>query len=266
MQFLILALTVCLLLAPLPAWAQVPRAADVVSAQVRNGWQAETGAFLAGVELRLAPGWITYWRHPGESGLVPQLDWSRSRNVANARIVWPEPRLYSKAGFASIGYSGNVVLPIEITPSHPGQPVDFSAILSLGVCEDVCIPVDLTLQTTLNGKGAYDREIAGALDRRPGAARAAGLRSVDCAIRPEGKAMRLTANLQIPRTGIHEFVLVELPGQAMRVLPSERSGETLIGHGLMRSSGASGVDRSAVRLSVVSERGTVVHQGCAISD
>ena len=260
------ALAIICLLAPFSGQAQVPRAVDVVNAQMRSGWQAANGTYLAAVQLRLAPGWMTYWRHPGESGLVPQLDWSASRNVAQARIIWPEPRLYIKAGFASIGYSGDVILPLEITPVQPGAPVEFSATLSLGVCDHVCIPVDLGLQSVLADKGAHDREIAAALDRRPSDARAAGLHHVACTLTPEGKGMRLSAQMQMPRRGIQEFLLVELPGQSMRPLPSERSGDTLTGHGLMRVSSSTAIDRSAVRLSVISERGTVVHQGCAVSD
>lgn len=261
-----LGLAIAFLFAPHAAIAQAPRAADVVTAQMRSGWQSETGTHLAAVQLRLAPRWMTYWRHPGESGLVPQLDWSASRNVAQARIVWPEPRLYIKAGFASIGYSGDVILPVEITPAQPGRPVEFSATLSLGVCDDVCIPVDLALQSVLDGQGAHDRDIAAALDRRPNAARAAGLNHVACTFTPEGRNIRLSAQMQLPRRGIQEFLLVELPGQPLRPLPSVRAGDMLTGHSLMRASGTSAIDRSAVRLSVVSERGTVVHQGCAVSD
>ena len=248
------------------AHAQVPRAAEIVQAEMRSGWLAENGAHLAAVQLRLAPGWMTYWRHPGESGLVPQLDWSGAQNVAQARIIWPEPRLYIKAGFASIGYTGDVILPLEITPQDPSRPVEFSATLSLGVCEDVCIPVDLGLHTVLNGRGMHDHDIAAALDRRPSAARAAGLHHVACSLTAEGRALRLSAQMQMPRRGIQEFLLIELPGQPLRALPSERIGDTLVGHSLMRVSGSPAIDRSAVRLSVVSERGTVVHQGCAMSD
>lgn len=266
MKFISIFLAWLVLLLPQAVFGQIPRGDDLVRAQMRSGWQAENGAHLSAVQLRLAPGWMTYWRHPGESGLVPQLDWSGSRNVAQARIIWPEPRLYLKAGFASIGYTGDVILPIEITPNRPDRPVHFSATLRIGVCDDVCIPVDLGLDLALPGQGAHDRDIAAALDRRPSAARAVGLRQVDCTIQPVDRGLRLSAHMQLPRRGIMEFLLVELPGQPLRALPSERRGDTLTGHGLLRSSGASAIDRSAVRLSVVSERGTVVHQGCAISD
>lgn len=266
MTFPRLALALGLLLAPVPALSQSPRIADIVSAQMRPGWKAADGTHIAALHMRLSPDWMTYWRHPGESGLVPKLDLGASTNVEGARVLWPEPRLYMKAGYASIGYSGDVVLPIEITPARPGEPVNLDAVFSFGVCEDICIPVDLSLKLELNGAGSHDNVIATALDRRPGAARAAGLRSVDCTITPEKKGMRLTASLSIPPSGSQEFLLVEIPGHNARVMPSERAGDTLTGHGLIRTDGATAIDRSNVRLSVVSDRGTLQHQGCAVSD
>src|SRR5690606_19912095 len=42
-----------------------------------------------GVHVRLAPGWKTYWRSPGEAGLPPNFDWSGSRNLKDVSISWP---------------------------------------------------------------------------------------------------------------------------------------------------------------------------------
>jgi DsbC/DsbD-like thiol-disulfide interchange protein len=50
------------------------------------------GALEAGIEIRLAPGWKTYWRYPGDSGIPPRFDWSNSRNVAGATVAFPHGR------------------------------------------------------------------------------------------------------------------------------------------------------------------------------
>lgn len=256
----------CALIFPAAVQAQAPRVAEIIQTQMRPGWKTSSDTHIAGLHLRLAHDWMTYWRHPGESGLVPQLDWSGSHNVAQARILWPEPRLYLKAGFASIGYSNEVLLPIEITPAKPGQPVKLDAVLSVGVCNDICIPVDLEVKMDINGAGRPDQAIAKAMASRPRAARSAGLQAVECTITPEKKGVRLSASLQIPNSGTEEFMLIEMPGARMRALPSQRAGDTLTGHTLIRTDGATAVDRSSIRFSVVSERGTLSHQGCAISD
>ncbi|MCH8465820.1 MAG: hypothetical protein LAT78_04495 [Roseinatronobacter sp.] len=261
-------LALCALLVPGIAAAQNPRLAEIMDARMRPGWQTDTGTHMAGLHIRLAGNWITYWRHPGESGIVPRLDWSGSRNVAAARIHWPEPRLFTKSGVASIGYGDEIILPIELTPTDAGLPMELDATLSLGVCDDICIPVELALQLGLNNSGMPDGMIATALTQRPRAARTAGLQAVSCTITPERKGLRLSASMTVPPQGAEEFALVELQGSPIRnrALPSERAGDTITGHAYLRPAPGEAIDRSAVRISIVSENGVVQHQGCTFPD
>src|SRR5690606_3324502 len=46
-------------------------------------------AVRIGLHVALAPGWKTYWRSPGEAGIPPSFDWSGSRNLAAATVLWP---------------------------------------------------------------------------------------------------------------------------------------------------------------------------------
>ena len=257
------------LLSPVTTQAQSPVPSDLVQAGIRSGWKTDSGTYIAALHLKLSPDWITYWRHPGESGIAPRLDWGASTNLAQVRIHWPEPRLFQKAGFNSIGYKGELVLPVELTPNDPGAPIGFDATLSIGVCDDICVPVDLHVQTSLSGRGAHDSTIANALTHRPGAARTAGLRALSCNLDPDSRGLRLSVQMDIPSTGNQEFLLVELPGQGVRghVLPSSRQGGTITGQTRLRSqSGQVGaVDRSAIRISLVSENGTLSHQGCSLA-
>jgi len=51
------------------------------------------GNLRAGIQIKLAPGWWTYWRLPGTSGMPPRFDWSGSKNLAaEPELVWPAPR------------------------------------------------------------------------------------------------------------------------------------------------------------------------------
>ena len=64
------------------------RAADSFSTDWAQGAKSQArliaaGGGLAGFEIALAPGAITYWRDPGDSGLPPTLDFSGSENVAS---------------------------------------------------------------------------------------------------------------------------------------------------------------------------------------
>src|SRR6516165_5175291 len=46
-------------------------------------------------EIRLAPGWRTYWRDPGDSGAPPMIDFSGSQNVKTVNVLWPAPQRFS---------------------------------------------------------------------------------------------------------------------------------------------------------------------------
>src|SRR5690242_4086254 len=54
-------------------------AARLISARAVN----ESGGrmFRGGIEIRLKDGWKTYWRYPGDSGVPPVLDFSKSQNL-----------------------------------------------------------------------------------------------------------------------------------------------------------------------------------------
>src|SRR5262249_8356426 len=52
----------------------------------------------AGIELRLEPGWKTYWRYAGDSGLPPTLDFTGSENVKSVTVQWPAPRRFPDGG------------------------------------------------------------------------------------------------------------------------------------------------------------------------
>src|SRR5271168_1767598 len=87
------------------------------------GSPASRGAQRAGIELRLGTGWKTYWRYPGDSGVPPRFDFSKSTNVKSVTVRWPAPHRFTEEGGASIGYKGSVLLPLEVVPANPKQPV-----------------------------------------------------------------------------------------------------------------------------------------------
>ena len=85
-------------LASSPALASDPSpwsATHGAAIRLLPGAQGEGGAWRAGIEIRLDPGWKTYWRTPGDSGLPPVFDWSRSANVADVVVLWPAPERFA---------------------------------------------------------------------------------------------------------------------------------------------------------------------------
>jgi suppressor for copper-sensitivity B len=106
-----------------------------------------------GLEFRLAPGWDIYWRAPGDAGLPPQIDWTGSRNLAAAEIAWPAPRRFSAYGLETIGYQGNVVLPITARLERASTALSLNAALEYLTCKDICIPYDTVLSLDLPVEG-----------------------------------------------------------------------------------------------------------------
>jgi DsbC/DsbD-like thiol-disulfide interchange protein len=110
---------------------------------------SEQGAHLAGVEIGLDAGFKTYWRNPGESGLPPAFDWSKSMNVGAVEVLWPAPARSEDAGGVSYGYQGHVLFPVRIRPHDPAKPVNLALKIDYGVCKDICIPAQAELSLTL---------------------------------------------------------------------------------------------------------------------
>jgi DsbC/DsbD-like thiol-disulfide interchange protein len=149
------------------AGAQV-RAADSFSTDWAAGSKSEArliaaGADLAGFEIALAPGAITYWRDPGDSGLPPTLDFSASENVASVEPKFPAPKRIREAdGGEAFGYDGGVIFPLLIKPRDPSKPVTLKLDADFAVCEKVCLPAKARLSLTLPAAG--DSPYAGAIN------------------------------------------------------------------------------------------------------
>jgi DsbC/DsbD-like thiol-disulfide interchange protein len=105
---------------------------------------------LAGFEIALSPGAITYWRDPGDAGLPPTLDFSGSANVASVEAEFPAPKRIKEAdGGEAFGYDGDVVFPLAVKPRDPAKPATLKLTADFAVCEKVCLPAKARLELTL---------------------------------------------------------------------------------------------------------------------
>jgi DsbC/DsbD-like thiol-disulfide interchange protein len=105
---------------------------------------------LAGFEIALSPGAITYWRDPGDAGLPPTLDFSGSDNVASVEAEFPAPKRIKEAdGGEAFGYDGDVVFPLAVKPRDPAKPATLKLTADFAVCEKVCLPAKARLELTL---------------------------------------------------------------------------------------------------------------------
>lgn len=132
----------------------------------------------AGVQIDLAEGWKTYWRMPGESGIAPRFDWSKSRNVADVQLRWPAPARYEDASGETIGYAQRVIFPVTVRPADPSRPVELALRLDYAVCNDICVPARVDLAQELAASPAMSSASAALIrqfDDRVPQARACGL-------------------------------------------------------------------------------------------
>lgn len=210
-QKILTALALCgAVLAGTPVLAQFEgrSAADVVEVTLLPGWRLANGNHMTAVRIRLAPGWKTYWRAPGESGVPTIISLDDTPAVTGMTIHWPRPEVFFAGGLRSIGYRDDVILPLELSLSQQGS-VDVAGQIDLGVCQDVCMPVTLDLTGTLPPATDRVREIGRALSDRPMTAVEAGAGHATCAMEPISDGMRVTVTVSVPSTGNDETLVVE---------------------------------------------------------
>ena len=158
------------------AWDGDSRAAARLIAARAAGAQLRTG-----VEIRLAPGWKTYWRYPGDSGVPPRFDFSASNNVKTVTVRWPAPRRFSDSDGNTIGYQDGVIFPLRLEAQDPSKPVTLRLKLDYAVCEKLCIPAEAKAELALSdASNAYDTALSAAENRvpRPSQVGAAGALSI----------------------------------------------------------------------------------------
>lgn len=124
-------------------------------------------SFRVGVRLRMAPEWHAYWRHPGESGLATEIEWS-GEGVEFSPLRWPFPQTFrSGDGFiVTYGYEDEVLLFSEArVDAGSGDRVTIGADVDLLVCKVDCIPARMLLTRSLEiGANALPSEDRGAFD------------------------------------------------------------------------------------------------------
>ena len=124
---------------------------------------------LGGIALQLQPGWHTYWRSPGDSGVPPRFDFSKSDNIEAVTVLWPAPTEFDDgAGGHSLGYHDQLVLPLRIVTKNADKPVTLRADVSYAVCEKICIPVDAKAELPFTSVvSTEDSALFAALDTVP---------------------------------------------------------------------------------------------------
>ncbi|KPP84015.1 MAG: putative protein predicted to be involved in C-type cytochrome biogenesis [Rhodobacteraceae bacterium HLUCCA08] len=239
---------------------------DHVTVSILPGWRTEAGTHMAGFRIRMAPGWHTYWRAPGDAGIPPSFDWTGSDNIAGAGFHWPVPEVIVQNDMRSIGYKGDVVIPIELALDDPAAPARMAGLVQMGVCRDICMPVQLSFAADLPVGGDRPAALVAALVDQPLAADQAGVDAVSCSVAPIADGLSVTATVDMAPLGPDEAVVIEAGDPTIWVSEpaSQRDGARLTAQAdMVHVTGEPfALDRSQVRITVIAAGRAVDIRGC----
>ena len=238
-----------------------------VDARLLVGERHEDGSRDAGLELRIEPGWKTYWRSPGEAGIPPRFDWSRSENLAGVEVGWPTPQVFESFGLDTVGYAGAVILPLRLSPADPAQPIDAVLDLAVGVCRDICVLEETELSEVIapTDPGPAAVRIAVARAAEPEDAAAAGIGLAQCTITGTGEDRAFRATLSLDRPLSDPYVALEAPeetGWFHGTTTTAADGAVEVTSTLTLASDDAWIDRSSVRMTLLDPELAAEIEGC----
>src|SRR5258707_10796010 len=84
---------------------------------------------LAGVHLRMEPGWHTYWKNSGGSGMPTEIEWRLPVGVTAGQIQEPIPEKLANQELTTFTYTNKVVLlePLNLAPNLRSGPIVLKA-------------------------------------------------------------------------------------------------------------------------------------------
>lgn len=256
---------------PVATRAEAPALASggQATVEILPGWRQPDGSRLAAVAIRMAPGWHTYWRVPGDAGIPPELDWSGSRNLAAVAYEWPRPTVFDSGGIQTFGYAGALVLPVRLTPRDPAAPLELALGLFFGACADVCVPNQAVARAVVAPDAPAEgrAEIEAALAAGAETPAEAGVTAVTCSLAPAADGYEIAAEVRFADALAPGQVAVLEPGQPdlwIGTATSRTEGSRVIARAPVEASGGGGpiLERGGLRLTVLDGRRAVDIHGC----
>jgi thiol:disulfide interchange protein DsbD len=121
---------------------------------------------MAGVHLKMDPGWHTYWKNPGTSGDATKIAWQLPTGVTAGQIQWPVPEKLvpqkeDDSGkplpgqfdfeFTTYAYHNVAVLlvPLTLAPDLKPGPLQLKAKVEWLECEKLCLQGGAEVAATL---------------------------------------------------------------------------------------------------------------------
>jgi len=218
---------------------------------------------IAGVQIRLEPGWKTYWRMPGDSGVPPSFDWSGSKNLKSAEVLYPAPHRFTDASGTAIGYEDEVVFPVMVTPERSGEPVELKLDVDYGICKTLCIPnqaslsIELPAHTVGEGNDLLLSRFVDLVPRPAEAGKLPALGGIEAKLDSAKPELFIDANFADGATGTDLFI--EAPGGAFVPVPKPlgpaQSGKQRFVVSFASPAEAAAIKGKPLTLTLVSDEG-----------
>ena len=137
-----------------PAYAAGPTSLPDPAARLipESGSVVPGGTLWVDFHLDIAPGWHTYWRNPGDSGLPTEIAWNLPAGFSAGEIAWPAPERFVLGAIGNYGYNGTTDLLVLIAApadAKPGSTVRLAATATWLMCSEICIPGEAKLALDL---------------------------------------------------------------------------------------------------------------------
>jgi DsbC/DsbD-like thiol-disulfide interchange protein len=242
------------------ATAKANQLNDIVEVVLLPGWRMEDGNHMAGLQINLAPGWKTYWRQPGDSGISPLFDFSESKHVGQVNVLFPTPKVTWADSIRTISYSQTVIFPLLVQPDV-SDPITLKGQVQIGVCQEICIPVSLKVKARLPISSTKDIAILAAIRAQP--------KKMDmpvfCKFEPIEGGMYLILSLPAPPSGITDAT-IEFANSSLWVSTPTitLTGDKLIIEANVLTSTGSfvSVSRRAVTTTLFGQKRSFSYMGC----
>jgi len=138
------ALSACLCAANAHASASKWEHAEGGSVRVVIASAPDKDGNLAGIlQIRLKPGWKTYWRDPGDAGVPPTLEIASGGGAVAVQMDYPAPRRFDDGYSVWAGYDSDVSFPFTLAAGQAKEAL--SASVFIGICETICVPLQARL-------------------------------------------------------------------------------------------------------------------------
>ncbi|MGE4313430.1 MAG: protein-disulfide reductase DsbD family protein [Pseudobdellovibrionaceae bacterium] len=103
------------------------------------------------LEQVIRPGWHTYWKNPGDSGLPLSVEWSLPDGVSVSEFSYPTPHIEAIESVVNFGFKDRTLFPATVTvpKDFQGESIELTGDFSWLVCDEICIPESQSLSLTI---------------------------------------------------------------------------------------------------------------------